>query len=94
MPLIQVTILEGRTTEMIAQMAAEVTNVVSRALNAPRESIRVAVYQVTADEWFIAGESVAQRKALAGGADAAPGTPIRPLRSPPSNDRSPNHGEE
>lgn len=61
MPLAQISILEGRTEEMIAQMAEAVTDAISQTLSAPRERIRVVVTEVPAERWFVAGESMADR---------------------------------
>jgi len=67
MPLAQISILKGRSAEMIERMAEAVTEAIAEALSAPREAIRVVVTEVPAERWFVAGESMAER-ARAGGA--------------------------
>lgn len=67
MPLAQISILEGRSPEMIEQMAEAVTEVISKSLATPRERIRVVVTEIPAEHWFIAGESVARSRAKASG---------------------------
>lgn len=58
MPLAQITILEGRSEAMVSDMAAAVTEAISRTLSAPREKIRVVVNEVPATRWFVAGQSM------------------------------------
>ena len=58
MPLIQVTMVEGRTREQKHALIRELTNTMSQTLDVPKERIRVAIYEVTADEWGIGGEPV------------------------------------
>jgi len=79
MPLAQISILEGRSEEMIERMAEAVTEVISKTLSTPRERIRVVVTEVPAERWFVAGESMARRGRVGVGSTAdAP----RPLDSP------------
>ncbi len=61
MPLAQITILEGRSEAMVSDMAAAVTDAISRTLSAPREKIRVVVNEVPATRWFVAGHSMAEQ---------------------------------
>lgn len=61
MPLAQISILEGRTPEMIADMAEAVTAAISESLAAPRDRIRVVVTEIPAEKWFVAGQSMAAR---------------------------------
>ncbi|KQZ61031.1 hypothetical protein ASD67_17270 [Sphingopyxis sp. Root1497] len=61
MPLAQISILEGRSPEMIAEMAEAVTAAISGALEAPRDRIRVVVTEIPAEKWFVAGQSMAAR---------------------------------
>ncbi|HMO74361.1 MAG TPA: 2-hydroxymuconate tautomerase [Sphingopyxis sp.] len=61
MPLAQISILEGRSPEMIAEMAEAVTAAISETLSAPRDRIRVVVTEIPAEKWFVAGQSMAER---------------------------------
>lgn len=58
MPLIQVTMLEGRTVEQKHAFIKELTDAAVKALDAPIESIRVAIYEVGGDDWGIGGVPV------------------------------------
>lgn len=62
MPLIQISILEGRTPEKIEELIKEVSKTVSTTLDAPMESIRVLINEMPLEHWGIAGESVKKRR--------------------------------
>jgi 4-oxalocrotonate tautomerase len=57
MPIAQISILEGRSKETKALLIREVTDAISRSLGAPREAVRVLVYEVEKAEWGIGGET-------------------------------------
>lgn len=63
MPLVQITIMEGRTPEKKERLIKEVTNTVCETLEAPIESVRVLINEIPASHWGIAGESVEKRRA-------------------------------
>ena len=71
MPLAQITILEGRSETMVSDMAAAVTEAISRTLSAPREKIRVVVNEVPATRWFVAGHSMAEQAARSNAAQVS-----------------------
>lgn len=56
MPLIQVTMVEGRTTEQKHDLIRNLSRSMSETLGVPLERIRVAIYEISADEWGIGGE--------------------------------------
>ena len=56
MPLIQVTMVEGRTTEQKHALIRNLSTTMSDTLGVPLERIRVAIYEVSPDEWGIGGE--------------------------------------
>jgi len=56
MPLIQVTMVEGRTTEQKHALIRSLSASMAETLGVPLERIRVAIYEITADEWGIGGE--------------------------------------
>lgn len=56
MPLIQVTMVEGRTTEQKHDLIRNLSHSMSETLGVPLERIRVAIYEISADEWGIGGE--------------------------------------
>ena len=61
MPLVQVSLIEGRPAELEEELIAELTKTVVRVLDAPRESVRVILYGVPAERWGVAGVSKAIR---------------------------------
>ena len=61
MPLVQVSLVEGRPAELEEELIAELTKTVVRVLDAPRESVRVILYGVPAERWGVAGVSKAIR---------------------------------
>ncbi len=61
MPLVQVSLVEGRPVELEEELIAELTETVVRVLDAPRESVRVILYGVPAERWGVAGVSKAVR---------------------------------
>ena len=56
MPLIQVTMVQGRTVEQKHALIARLTDAMHEAVGTPKDRIRVAIYEITADEWGIGGE--------------------------------------
>lgn len=65
MPLVEITMIEGRTPEQKRALLAEVTDAVERAIAAPREAIRVAIRELPAEHWAIGGVSIAERRTSA-----------------------------
>lgn len=61
MPLVQIEILEGRSTEMISRLMREVTDAVANSLEIPDERVRVIVRDVPRTHWSVAGTSYAER---------------------------------
>ena len=59
MPLAQITIMEGRSSEMKSELIREVTEAMSKSLQAPKERIRVVIYEVPKTNWGIAGDTAA-----------------------------------
>lgn len=56
MPLIEVTMLEGRSPEAKRAMMREVTAAAHRTLDAPLQTIRVVIREVPAAHWAVGGE--------------------------------------
>ena len=48
MPLVEITLVEGRPAEARASMMKRITDVIEQTLGAPRQSIRVILYEVPA----------------------------------------------
>lgn len=57
MPLIQISLLEGRDPALVEQCAKQVARTVHETLGAPLESIRVLVTQMPATHWFVGDRS-------------------------------------
>ncbi len=58
MPFIQVTMLEGRTVEQKHELMRRLTEVTAEALGGDPNRIRVALYEVSSDDWAIGGVPV------------------------------------
>jgi 4-oxalocrotonate tautomerase len=56
MPLIQVTMVAGRTVEQKHALIRGLTEAMHEAVGTPRDRIRVAIYEISPDEWGIGGE--------------------------------------
>lgn len=59
MPLIQATILQGRTIEQKREFFARVTQVAVETLNVKPEQVRVVINEVAPEHWCIGGLSKA-----------------------------------
>ena len=55
MPLVQISILEGRPVEKVKKLIGEVTDTVAETLEVPKERVRVIVSEVPKTHWGIAG---------------------------------------
>jgi len=60
MPMIQVTMLQGRTVEQKHDLIRRLTEATAEVLGGDPARIRVALYEVSADEWGIGGEPVSK----------------------------------
>ncbi|AOY89159.1 2-hydroxymuconate tautomerase [Marinobacter salinus] len=57
MPIAQLYIIEGRSDEQKETLIREVTEAMSRSLDAPMERIRVMITEMPAQHFGIAGQS-------------------------------------
>ncbi len=55
MPLIQVTMVEGRTTQQKEALIANLSASAAETLDVPIDRVRVAIYEVGADSYGIGG---------------------------------------
>ncbi len=55
MPFIQVTLLEGRSVEQKHALIRRLTEAVAEEVGGDPQRIRVALYEVSADDWGIGG---------------------------------------
>lgn len=62
MPLIQISLIEGREPQKIRNLIREVTNSVADALDAPVDSIKVIVTEVAPTHWGSGELTVAEKR--------------------------------
>lgn len=62
MPLIEVTMVEGRRSEKVRNLINELHHAAVNALDAPPESVRVVVREVPATHWAAGNETIAERR--------------------------------
>jgi 4-oxalocrotonate tautomerase len=74
MPFVQVTMVSGRTVEQKHALIAGLTEAVTAALGTPVERVRVAIYEVSQDDWGIGGCRTRRSAARGGFGRAATGT--------------------
>lgn len=73
MPLVEITMIEGRPPEKVRALIHEVHEAVRHSLDAPSESIRVVVREVPPTHWAAGDVTIAERRAASGGAPAGGG---------------------
>ena len=56
MPLVRIDMVQGRSSEQVADLIDSVSEAVSRSLGAPLESVRVFVTEIPADRYGIGGK--------------------------------------
>ncbi len=67
MPLVEVTLVEGRSPEQLRTLVSALTDAVESAVAAPRPSIRVVLREVPATHWAAGDVTVAERREAGGG---------------------------
>lgn len=63
MPLIRVTLLEGRSPQEVAALGRALTAAARETLGTPAEAVRVIMEEAPPDRWFVGGRSMAERRA-------------------------------
>ncbi len=61
MPLIEVTLVEGRPYERLRSLISELTAAAEHSLDAPRSSIRVVIREVPTTHWAAGDVTIAER---------------------------------
>jgi 4-oxalocrotonate tautomerase len=61
MPLIEVTLVEGRTPEQLRALISGLTHAASAAVGAPVDNIRVVVREVPTTHWAAGDVTIAER---------------------------------
>lgn len=57
MPVVQINMLAGRSPEVRQQLAARVTEAICSTLQAPPETVRVLITEISPENWSIGGVS-------------------------------------
>lgn len=87
MPLIEVTLVEGRSPQQVRTLISELTDAVVRSVGARKESVRVVVHEVPATHWAAGDRTIAERAAESaegGGPSGATGRPEQDASAPPA----------
>lgn len=63
MPVVQISIIEGRKPEQIREMIREVTSAVSTTLDAPADTIKVLVTEMAPTHYGSGNMTVAEKRA-------------------------------
>ena len=57
MPIVEITMIEGRSAEAKRRLIAKVTNSIIEAIDAPRDSIRIILREIPALHFGVAGKT-------------------------------------
>lgn len=63
MPLIEVTMVEGRSPEQLRALIAALTQAAVDAVGAPKDTVRVVIREVPATHWAAGDVTIAERRA-------------------------------
>ncbi|MDO2947485.1 2-hydroxymuconate tautomerase [Aeromonas simiae] len=61
MPIVEVSMMEGRSDEQKEAVISEITQALERAIGAPQESVRVLIYELPKQHFGIGGQSAKRR---------------------------------
>ncbi len=62
MPLIEVTLVEGRSPEQLRTLITALTDAAETAVSAPRDTVRVVLREVPATHWAAGDVTIAERR--------------------------------
>ncbi|MEX2288952.1 MAG: tautomerase family protein [Mycobacteriales bacterium] len=62
MPLVEVTLVEGRSPDQLRTLISRLTDAVESSLDAGRESVRVVLREVPATHWAAGDVTIAERR--------------------------------
>lgn len=68
MPLVEVTLVEGRSPEQLRALISGLTRAAAEAVGAPVKNVRVVVREVPATHWAAGDVTIAERTTHEGGA--------------------------
>jgi 4-oxalocrotonate tautomerase len=57
MPIVEITLIEGRTPEAKRRLAAKVTDAIVEAIDAPRDSVRIILREVPPLHFAVGGKT-------------------------------------
>lgn len=57
MPIVTISMMEGRSDEQKEQMINEVSEAIARSLDAPKESVRILIHELPKQHFGIGGQS-------------------------------------
>jgi 4-oxalocrotonate tautomerase len=63
MPLVEVTLVEGRSPAQLRSLITAVTEAVVSSVDAPRENVRVVLREVPTTHWAAGDVTIAERQA-------------------------------
>ena len=63
MPIIEMHLMVGRTTEQKNKVAVAVTEAVSQSLGCSADTVRILITEHATDGFYVAGQTMAQRAA-------------------------------
>jgi 4-oxalocrotonate tautomerase len=63
MPIVQISLFEGRTVEQKRELAARLTETFVEVLGAPCETVRILFHDYATHDWAIAGQLRCDRDA-------------------------------
>lgn len=63
MPLIEVTLVQGRSPQQLRALITALTDATCQAVDAPRAAVRVVLREVPATHWAAGDETIAERQA-------------------------------
>lgn len=66
MPLVELTIAEGRAPEQLRGLISGVTTAVQESIDVPKETIRVILREVPLTHWATGDVTLAERQAMEG----------------------------
>jgi 4-oxalocrotonate tautomerase len=71
MPIVQITMIEGRSDEQKEAMYHEITEAIHRTTNTPREAVRIMIYEVPPRHFATAGKRKAGPSSPPAGSDTS-----------------------
>lgn len=70
MPLIHISMIEGRTPQMKHRLIEEVAHACSRALEIPVDRVHVAIHEMSTDDYGVGGVATTIARAQTAGGNA------------------------